>query len=234
MALAPRTLWTLRHYWADRLGVTAAAFDGGTTVGGAEEGGVQLFERGDAIVVGAPASLLDRLRERAAAAPPASDLAAVREWVPADVTETLGPTFYGYTDREAFDPVESDARVLRPPDEAAHESFRAAVTEAEWRQGAPGFEAGRTVGAFDGERLVATAGWDVWDGLFAHLGVVTHPDYRNRGHGRAVVSLATERALGAGLLPQYRTLDEWSGSVRLAEGLGYERFVTATLARLEE
>ncbi|MFB6217666.1 MAG: GNAT family N-acetyltransferase [Halobacteriaceae archaeon] len=234
MDLAARTRWTLRHYWADRLGVAPGAFDGGVSVGAADEGGVQLFERGDALVVGAPDPLVEDLRGRAADAPSVADAAAVREWVPAPVGEVLGPTFYGYTDREAFEPVDAEARVLRPPDEPAHDQFRAAVTEAEWRQGAPGFEAGRTVGAFVGERLVATAGWEVWDDLFAHLGVVTHPDYRNRGYGRAVVSLATERALGEGLLPQYRTLDEWSGSVRLAEGLGYERFVTAALAKVEE
>jgi len=232
MGLAVRTRFALRQYWGDRLGVPPDAFDGdGVTVGSAEEGGIQLFECAGALVVGAPEPLVSEMREAAAAAPTVEDPRVVREWVEefTPVAEVLGPTFYGYADRETVEPGDSEARVLRPPDEPAHDQFRAAITEAEWRQGAPGFDPGRTVGVFVGERLVATAGWEVWDGLLAHLGVVTHPEYRDRGYGRAVVSLATDRALAAGLLPQYRTLDAWSGSVRLAEGLGFERFATAVL-----
>ena len=56
---------------------------------------------------------------------------------------------------------------------------------------------------------------------------MTHPDHRSSGHGRAVVSLVTERALEVGLVPQYRTADTWPWSVALAEGLGYERFATS-------
>ena len=58
---------------------------------------------------------------------------------------------------------------------------------------------------------------------------MTHPDHRSAGHGRAAVSLLTDRALDAGLLPQYRTADTWPWSVALAEGLGYERFATSYL-----
>ncbi|WP_435348428.1 hypothetical protein [Haloarchaeobius sp. HRN-SO-5] len=39
----------------------------------------------------------------------------------------------------------------------------------------------------------------------------------------------TERALGAGLWPQYRTLDACPWSVALAEGLGFEQFATGSL-----
>lgn len=42
------------------------------------------------------------------------------------------------------------------------------------------------------------------------------------------------RALAEGLLPQYRTLEEWTGSVRLAEDLGYTRYVSALLVTLED
>ena len=71
------------------------------------------------------------------------------------------------------------------------------------------------------------AGYDIWDGLIAHVAVVTHPDHRSSGNGRAAASLLTDRALDAGLLPQYRTSDAWPWSVALAEGLGYERFATS-------
>jgi GNAT superfamily N-acetyltransferase len=138
----------------------------------------------------------------------------------------LGPAFYGYVDPTTFDPVDDEARVLETDDESAFETLRAAVPDEEWANGGPEFRPGETVGRFVDD-LVAVAGYDVWDGLIAHVAVVTHPDHRSSGNGRAAVSLLTDRALDAGLLPQYRTSDAWPWSVALAEGLGYERFATS-------
>ena len=98
----------------------------------------------------------------------------------------------------------------------------------------PGFEPGETVGIEADGRLVAAAGYEVWDERIAHISVVTHPDYRSRGLGQAVVSRATDRALDAGLWPQYRTLDAWPWSVALAEGLSFERFASGSLVVLAQ
>jgi len=65
MGLTSRTLWTLRRYWADRLGVPSGAFEeSAVTVGLAEESGVQLFCRNDALVVGAPNALVESAKAR--------------------------------------------------------------------------------------------------------------------------------------------------------------------------
>ncbi|GAA0255604.1 GNAT family N-acetyltransferase [Haladaptatus pallidirubidus] len=124
------------------------------------------------------------------------------------VHQVLGPTFYGYADRESFTPIDSTARVLTPSDKTAYEEFRAAILEEEWEQGGLKFSAGNTVGLFVSEELVAIAGYEIWDDVIAHIAVVTHPNHRSEGYGQAVVSRATEHALSAGFLPQYRTLDE--------------------------
>jgi GNAT superfamily N-acetyltransferase len=251
VTLAARTRWTLERYWADRLGVsTEALVSAGTSTGHADEGGVQVFRRDEALVVAAPPALADvvagRLdglvdarearrdgwtasadwRSRASA-----DDDPVGEWLDGigRVVDVLGPTFYGYVDRETFTPAASAARVLTAGDEAAFGALRRAVSDAEWDAGGPAFTPGETVGLFVGDDLVAVSGRTVWDDLLAHLSVVVHPDHRGAGHGRAVVSLATERALADGLVPQYRTADAWPWSVALAESLGYERFATAWL-----
>lgn len=223
-------------HWTDQLGVPADAFEtAGVVVGEAgHDAGVQVFARDGAVAVGASPGLVADCRDHA------DELAAgavgrpdeLRAWVEervAPVETVLGPAFYGYTDAESFESVESAARVLTADDEAIYDRFRAAVPAEEWDAGGPSFEAGETVGVEADGRLIAAAGYEVWDGRIAHVGVVTHPDYRSRGFGRAVVSRATERALAAGLWPQYRTLDEWPWSVALAAGLGFERFATGAL-----
>jgi len=235
MTLATRTRWTLRRYWADRLGVTAAAFEeAGTSVGQADEPGIQLFVPDDAVVVGAPDGLVESVQRRTDALAGADDQDTLRSWLDGfdAVGTVLGPTFYGYTDRETFTGDEgraSRARILEAGDEAVFHRLREAVPDEEWDQGGTEFGPGETVGRFVDGELVAVAGFAVWDGLLAHLAVVTHPDHRGEGHGRTVVARATERALAEGLVPQYRTSDAWPWSVALAQNLGFERFATGYL-----
>jgi RimJ/RimL family protein N-acetyltransferase len=236
MTLASRTRWSVRRYWADRLGVSVDAFEGsGVTVGVATEGGVQVFRCGESVVVGAPAEMVAVVRERAGSLADAEREDDVAGWLEGfdPVEGVLGPTFYGYADRESFSPVESDARVLRADDEGAFESLRVAVPEQEWEHGGPAFTPGETVGVFEDGSLVAVSGFAVWDDLLAHLAVVAHPAHRGEGHGQAVVSRAAERAFTAGYVPQYRTADAWPWSVALAERLGFERFATAFLGRCD-
>lgn len=226
----------LERYWADRVGVSVDAFEGsGVTVGVATEGGVQVFRCGRSVVVGAPAEMVAVVRERASGVAEAESDDAVAAWLEGfdGVDGVLGPTFYGYADRESFAPDAAAARVLGGGDEGAFESLRVAVPEREWEHGGTAFTPGETVGLFEDGSLVAVSGFAVWDDLLAHLAVVTHPAHRGEGHGQAVVSRATERAFEAGYVPQYRTADAWPWSVALAERLGFERFTTAFLGRRE-
>jgi GNAT superfamily N-acetyltransferase len=238
MTLTTRAQRILCRYWANRLGVDRAAFDSsGVTVGSGSAEGVEIFERDDALAIGAPELFVELLRDRTDdfASINVTDSEAIREILTdlGTIEAVLGPAFYGYVDRETFTPIESSARTLTAADSSAYERFRAIVPDAEWEQGGSGFEPGETVGLFVGEDLVAVAAYDLWDDLLAHLAVVTHPEYRGEGYGRAVVSRATDRALAEGYLPQYRTLDAWPWSVALARELGFERFATSMLVLVD-
>lgn len=237
MTLRSNTVATLESYWTERLGVGRGAFDETTTaVGRAAEGGVQLFRRNGSLVVGAPLWLDGSLRRHDRLGDlDISDRSALEAYFETfgDVTRILGPAFYGYADRVSFEPCPSDARTLTAEDEPEYDRFRERVPEEEWERGGPELTPGETVGLFVAEDLVALADYEVWDGLLAHIAVVTHPDHRNEGYGRAVVSRAVERALSNGLITQYRTLDAWPWSVALANSLGFERFATGTLVVIE-
>lgn len=238
MPLAPTTRRRLRRYWADRFGIDPAAFEkSGIVVGTADEGGVQLFSRGDGLLIGAPEPIVGSLRCRngSLADLDPTDPEAVRGWFSrlGEVEAVLGPAFYGYTDGESVRPVESRAEPLIDGDERAYDRFRRAVPVEEWENGGPAFEPGRTVGLFEGKEIIAAAGYEVWDDALAHLSVVVSRAHRGQGHGRAVVSRATELALDDGLVPQYRTLDAWPWSIALARDLGFERFATGTFVAVE-
>lgn len=78
----------------------------------------------------------------------------------------------------------------------------------------------------DEHRPLASAGYSEWQGIVAGMGALTVPSVRRRGLGVTAAQLATNDALDAGLIPQWRAHHDNVASRRLAARLGYTDFGT--------
>jgi GNAT superfamily N-acetyltransferase len=201
------------------------------------------MELGGAPIVSAPAALVPGLRAAAAAWPGGTvrdpgRVCAALDALGAAAGPVIGPAYLGYTDAAHFTPAAPAAavRALGPGDEGALAALRAACAPDEWEHGgsdpAAGPAAGPVVGAFADGGLAAVAGYEVWGGRLAHIAVVTHPRQRGRGHGAAAVSALVRSALGAGLVPQYRTLEANRSSAAIARRLGFVPYAVSLAVRL--
>lgn len=142
----------------------------------------------------------------------------------------LGPAYLGYTLK--IDGDDSRARTMNHEDAAALVKLREACDETEWEHGGSSLDLPCS-GVFEkDDQLVALSGYEIWGGTIAHLYIVTHPAFRGRGSGRAAVAHVARRALAAGLLPQYRTLEANTSAIRIAEALGFQRYATSMAVRL--
>jgi len=72
----------------------------------------------------------------------------------------------------------------------------------------------------DREQPTSGAGYDEWQGLLGHLGVLTPPEQRRAGHGTVAAALALNDALDVGLVAQWRSRTDNVASRRLARRLG--------------
>ncbi|WP_253904227.1 GNAT family N-acetyltransferase [Arthrobacter sp. Br18] len=70
-------------------------------------------------------------------------------------------------------------------------------------------------------RPLSGAGYDVWSGILAHLGVLTPPQHRRRGFAQRIVAVAVEEAMAAGLIPQWRVRTDNTASQRTARRAGF-------------
>jgi ribosomal protein S18 acetylase RimI-like enzyme len=86
---------------------------------------------------------------------------------------------------------------------------------------------------FDNGRVAALSGYRPWNDLFGDPCVLTHPEYRGRGWGTAVVSMTVELALAQGKVLLYQTLESNTAAVKLAQRLGYERYAQHIAVRLK-
>jgi GNAT superfamily N-acetyltransferase len=84
-------------------------------------------------------------------------------------------------------------------------------------------------GAYVGETLVAAASHYVFeeDGV-ASAGVITHPDYRRQGSGKAVTAAAAQWALDRGWIVEWSTTAQNRGSLGIAAALGFRQYCVET------
>lgn len=219
-SLTAETLNALHTMWAGRMGVSPSTFKGEQIVVRSWPGAsaAVVVRCGAAVVVGAPQRALDLLRElpREQLLDPDSLMATLGDHDP----QLLGPAQLAYADAQTLTlPSTSQVRsasrrdldsVLAACPDADREESGLEEMEQWWvasdRHGAP----------------VAAAGYETWDGIVAHLGVLVAPSCRGRGHGAGAASAAVEHAVRAGLVPQWRSAAGNEPSRRLGRSLGFQ------------
>jgi predicted GNAT family acetyltransferase len=89
------------------------------------------------------------------------------------------------------------------------------------------------MGYFQGSTLLAVAGYRPWTEDAGDPCILTHPEFHGRGLGTAVTSAVVHRALNAGKLLLYQTLEANVAAVRIARKLGYEQYARHIAVRLK-
>lgn len=229
-------------YWASFLGCSPAQLETpGTWVGPhsaaglADYRGVYLLRRGDSCVVSVPAPLLAMVTAQLGGLPAASsfDVTRLQHLFGDAIVRIVGPAWQGYLRGDDFRPAAGpNVRQLTTADEPALRLLAEACDEQEWEDVGIGRAEQVIFGAFAGERLVAAGMGEPLAATLLHIGIVTHPDYRRQGHGRAVVSAISAYALAVGLVPRYQALAANTPSVAIARALGFTHYATTLAVRL--
>jgi len=226
--------------WAAFFGLTAPAFlrPGIQVVAHhqlAGYRGVWLFRHHGSLCLSVPPDSVEELQiaVRECTVESVFSEAGVRALLGPRIEQIVGPAYQGYVERPQFRAApQPGARALAGPDQKALEQLADACAGEAWEHSGIAFDEPTIFGCFVADRLVAAARYRrEWDEA-AGIGVVTHPAYRGRGYGRAVVSATTREALAAGFIVLYQTLLANTASVALATGLGYRHYATHLAVRL--
>jgi GNAT superfamily N-acetyltransferase len=227
--------------WAGELGCAAADLRGpGTVVAAlpepdADDPFALAFWRPPALVVAVPEGWRALVAERLGAREPAGALRAepLAATFGGAADEVVGPAYQGWVDAPSFRPAGAEGvRRLGRDDLAGLAGLRRAAGEVSWEHSAIDEDRPPLYGRFDGAALVAAGTLVGWGQPVVHVGILTHPAHRRRGHGRAVAGAMTAAALAAGVVPHYQTLDTNVASLAVAGALGYRRHATTLSFRL--
>jgi GNAT superfamily N-acetyltransferase len=228
-------------FWAAHLGCSEAQLAQPTTVvvrNGpdlASYRGATVVFRPPACVLAVPADWYEPVVSRIGHRPPAEvfDVTLLRQVFGAAVDQVIGPAWVGYADASDVRPAPMrGTRLLTDQDLPELQRLAAACGPVAWEHS--GIDSARppVFGCFAGDRLVAAGMLERWGDRLLHVGIVTHPGYRGRGYGKAVVSAMSAHGLATGGVMQYRTLQANLPSVGIAHALGFQRFAQTLAVRL--
>ena len=120
-----------------------------------------------------------------------------------------------------------DVRRLTADDAAVFADFTSSASDQDLDDAYVELDHWAVFGGFEGDRLVCAASAYPWGGArLADIGVLTLPEFRGRGHARAVVRALCRHALREGYQPQYRCQLDNEASVALAASAGLTHFGT--------
>jgi GNAT superfamily N-acetyltransferase len=161
------------------------------------------------------------------------DVILLRQVFGAAVDQVIGPAWLGYADASDFRPAPTmGARLLTDQDLPELRRLATACGPTAWEHS--GIDPARppVFGCFADDVLAAAGMLAPWGDRLLQVGIVTHPGYRGRGYGKAVVSAMTAHGLAAGGVVQFRTLQANLPSVGIARVLGFQRFAQTLAIRL--
>ena len=186
---------------------------------------VYLLHREESCVIVVPQTLVGSTTIACSSWPSAAvfDRAFIRSLYGDAVAGIHGPFWLGYATAESFRTVDGRGcrRLDGPEDEAALAALGALFSENEIVDAGFDVAARRDYGCFVDGELVCAGVLTPFRGQAANIGVLTHPEHRNRGYGTAMVSTLTADALRETGAAQFRALEENKPALRIARVLGY-------------
>lgn len=218
-------------YWAQRLGTDAPVLqrDACTVIrhGGEmrDYHGVYALRTPRGCIISTPPLLEATIHVAVGGRSPADafDAAFLERALGEAVERVVGPASIAYADDSDYAAAPaSRARQIRDGERGALLRLRDACGEAEWEHG--GLDAGSrhpVFAVFDGDAVVAATSWKEWGARIKHVGIITHPARRRRGHGLAVASAITAHGLAIGGIMQWQTLQSNAPSLAIGRRLGY-------------
>ncbi len=118
-------------------------------------------------------------------------------------------------------------RQLSDTDAALFAQFQSSASQQDLDDAYVELDHWAVFGAFAQDRLVTAASMYPWgNARIADLGVLTLPEYRRRGHARAVVRALCKHAAQQGYEPQYRCQLDNHASLAVAKTAGLTHFGT--------
>jgi GNAT superfamily N-acetyltransferase len=197
--------------------------------------GATVVFRPPACVLAVPADWYEPVAGRIGQRPPAEvfDVTLLRDVFGTAVDRVIGPAWLGYADASDLRPAPTlGTRLLTDQDLPQLELLAAACGPLAWEHS--GIDPARppVFGRFAGDTLAAAGMLERWGDRLLQVGIVTHPGYRGRGYGKAVVSAMSAYGLATGGVMQYRTLQANLPSVGIARALGFQRFALTLAVRL--
>jgi len=187
-------------------------------------------------VVSAPKDKAERFAQIANHGHDLYDPELLRRCLKDSLGRYIGPSWIGYPANDTIYHHPEQVQILPGNDERralVFEQLKLCCDETEWSHSGIDEASEYIAVQFLGDAIVSAASYEKWGDKIAHIGIITHPQFRNKGYAKNVLSAITGFIRRQGLIPQYRTLSANSPAVKAAVQCGYTEYASHIAVRLK-
>ena len=80
-------------------------------------------------------------------------------------------------------------------------------------------------GVWDRDKLIAYCSYRMFSNTICDAGVIIHPEHRNKGLGKAIISRLAQHCFANNVIPMYRVFGDNAYSLRIPQALGFRLMV---------
>jgi len=233
----------IEQYWSNYFGITTAIINTpGITVvpHQALKGfvGAWIFKREEHLLFSVPPALVGTIKQKLSTKPPELANVFSTEYLyylfDSQIERIIGPVFQGYYD--AHQMVGGVAKAVRPlnyeRDQKQIDHLSKSGDGIGWDHSGIAPDNAALYGYELENQIVAIANYKMRATDVGFIGVYTHPQFRGKGFGQAVVKAAVMDLMDKGCLVRYQTLWSNAASIGVAWQLGIEAYGSNVAIRL--
>lgn len=230
------------QYWSKTFGLSVGKFlEPGTKIvphaGRLSGPKAWIFTHGESCLLSVPQKILTIIQERSSRIPidQIHDEANLQAVFGDLIDSTIGPSYQGYLERDGFRPFDDPhVRRITFEEKVKLHELKESCSPEDWAESGISIDDPVLFGYFLEDRVVAAGGFIPWSKDAANPALITHPNHRGKGFGKAVASAVIEHILDQGKVVLYQTLMSNTSAVRIAEDIGCTMFGMMTLVRLKQ
>lgn len=199
--------------------------------------GIYCFYNGTTCIISAPTEYVSEIKLATTEFGPseAFDAELLTRLSRAENYKIIGPAYQGYVDKSSF--IEQQTHdvvdLVNEHHLDALEEFRLSCNETEWAHSDIELHRQPILARFYDGKIVAAGSWREESKDILSLGIISHPNHRGKGHGKAVVSALTSKGLKTDAIMHFQTLNSNRASVELARSLGYKELASTVAIRIQ-
>jgi GNAT superfamily N-acetyltransferase len=198
--------------------------------------GLFVMKINNKFMISAPDELVSNIKQMINNGYDLFDLSVYQSHLPIGIEHYISSSWIGYADSANVKNLTDSTMVLTKTDKyysMVFDDLQKNCDDIEWSYSGLDKNCEHIAVHIIDNQIASAASYGLWGDKIAHIGIITHPQYRGKGFATNTLLSLTDLIISRNLIPQYRTLCSNISAIKVAEKCDFKKYATHIFIRLQ-